>query len=711
MAEEEVKLIAAPLGKVAATIAPGGELVLDVLYTYPINATEAYKWVNSNDGVVSIEPSPDNKSCTVKGLKDGGAYVSVVSVSDDRTISRCLVTVKSPKVVRLTSLSLNKTSLSMHPGTTFVLKATARPSNATHRTVAWSTNDPDKKVLKITENSDGSVKVEAVGYGSASVIARTQAQRGYAVCRVTVKDLSVSSVSFSSTKRSVYLKTPNVKVFPTVSPATAANTAVTLDSSDKSVAEIDEYGMLTIHKTGRTVITATSVANARKYAKCTVTVYSRPIKSLALTGAPDAPLDVGDTATLTASAVPADADDPTVTWTSSDENIVRVADKAAGAIEAVGPGFADLTATSNSNSRVRITRRVYVRSDGDSDAMRSIWIAGAGDAVIGGESRAKHKTSPMFDRRFDDMIVNKDNMADDTTANGTALQHVKQYFEGGNVIGILNLETTLTTSSRSANKSFTFRGKPEYAKTILYDNGIDVVTLANNHTIDFGSGGYKDTQRALNTAGVKYCGSGVSYPKNLVVTANGVRVGFLGYVSKGTSASTVRSQVKALRKKCDMVVVSYHWTDVEQFYYRMPNSKQRMLARAAIDAGAKLVLGHHVHRVSGVEKYKGGYIAYDQGNFFTNAIGTTNTPSPNNPMAGKDFDSIIYRQKFNVFKDGYVEAVGVADGGIEIVPVCTTSSQKVNNTMPKPYTDPEDIRRVLSTVNRFSINFQYPISK
>ena len=681
-----------------------GQFELSVLYTYPSDATEAYTWVNSNDKYIAITPSEDGKRCTVEGLKDGKAYVSVVSASG-KTLSRCLVTVKT---VRVSSVSLNNKALILPPGATYELRTIVKPSNATYKSATWRSSD--EKVLKIVASDDDSATIQAVGKGPAYIYATTRTRK--VACRVTVKDLTVTSVKFPSKKRTVYLHSPvPVKVTPVVSPSTAPDTTLTYKSSKVEVATIAEDGTLTLHGVGTTIITARSVANPAKYAECTVYVSSRPIKSLTLTGGPDGPLNPGETATLTASALPADADDRSFAWTSDKSDVVKVTDPTNGAIEAVGPGYADLTATSNANPNVKLTVRVYVRGG----AMKSIWIAGGGDAVIGGEMRTKHPTSARYDVRFDDMINNVGGMADDPLANGSAYQHVSKFFNGKNVIGILSLEVTLTNSKKPINKTFTFRGKPEYAGSILAANGIDVVTLANNHTVDFGSGGYRDTQRALDRYGVKYCGSGVSSPKNIVTTENGVRVGFLGYVSQYASASTVRKQVKALKTKCNMVVVSYHWTDVAQFYYRKPNSKQRALAHAAIDAGAKLVLGHHVHRVNGVEKYKDGYIAYDLANFMTNAVATQNKPSADNPMAKQDFDSIIYRQNFNVFEDGYVEAVGLTDGGIEIVPISTTSTKKlidgkpINNSMPKPYTEPADINRVLDTLNRFSINFSYRI--
>lgn len=692
---EPVSLTAAPLSKLAVTIAPGEQTELDVVYTFPTGATEGYGWTASNGTVVKITPNPEGgASCTVEGLKDGKSYVSVVSESG-KTLSRCLVTVRTVKVK---AVSLNKRTLTMHPGTTFDLKATVKPAGATYRSIQWrSTNE---KAVKITNRADGSATIMAVGNGKASIVASSLVRK--AVCSVTVKNLSVSAIKFSPNKRTVYLHSPTpVKVYPVVAPATAADTSVTLTSSDESVAEIADDGTLTLKKTGKTVITARSVNN--KVAKCTVTVATRPIKSLKVTGAPEGPIDPGEEGVLSAAVTPGYAENRAVKWTSSEEGVVTV-DPDTGAYRALSGGVAVIKATSVASPAVSAAYTMRVRGG----AMRTITISAGGDAVIGGETRAKHATSPKFDQRFKNMISDPVLSDDPTATNGIAFQHVKRFFEGGDNIGILNLEVTFTgPKTKPNNKTFVFRGEPEYAQTILKNNGIDVVSLANNHTGDFGSAGYRDTMRALNAAGVYYCGPNVPTSRSIYTTENGVRVGFLGYVSKGASASRIRAQVKALKKKCDMVVVSYHWTDVKQFDYRMPNSKQRTLARAAINAGAKLVLGHHVHRVSGVEKYKDGYIAYDLANFMTNAIATQNRVGPYNPMGKQDFDSMIYQQKFNVFEDGYVEAADIT-----IIPLSATSSKTVNNTMPRPF-DParewDDYMRVINNINRFSINYRYSV--
>jgi len=169
----------------------------------------------------------------------------------------------------------------------------------------------------------------------------------------------------------------------------------------------------------------------------------------------------------------------------------------------------------------------------------------------------------------------------------------------------------------------------------------------------------------------------------------------------------MRSQIQSAAKRYDMVVVAFHWTDVFEFRYNAPSGHQKSLARAAISAGADLVVGHHTHRLNGIERYKGKFIVYDLGNFVTIARNPLNAFQSNNPQGKYDYDSMIYQQKFNVWTDGFVEA-----GEITIIPCAITSAyaSQVNTCQPTPYTASADIDRVMATIRRYSPDFsEFPI--
>ena len=200
-----------------------------------------------------------------------------------------------------------------------------------------------------------------------------------------------------------------------------------------------------------------------------------------------------------------------------------------------------------------------------------------------------------------------------------------------------NLELPLTERGQQAQKDYTFRAPPSVVAG-LTSAGFNVLTLANNHVLDYGAEGLLDTLAALDRAGIAHPGAGRNRAEAhapAVLTVRGVRLAILAYVNTpddGVSgwvaestragpstpgvawgtADTVRREVAAARGKADLVIVALHagWE-----YTGPPSPVQRELAYAAIDAGAALVLGAHPHVLQGIELYKQAPIVYSLGNF------------------------------------------------------------------------------------------------
>ena len=160
--------------------------------------------------------------------------------------------------------------------------------------------------------------------------------------------------------------------------------------------------------------------------------------------------------------------------------------------------------------------------------------------------------------------------------------------------------------------------------------GFDAVSLANNHSLNAGQQPLLDTFKALNAANVKYFGAGANISearRPAIVEAKGVKFAFLGYDDitgnvYGATASrpgdspmnvkNLTADIKAARDVADVVIPFFHWGIEYQLY---PNARQRDVAKAAVEAGAGLVLGSHPHWVEAIEFYKGVLIAYSMGNF------------------------------------------------------------------------------------------------
>ncbi|RFZ78473.1 CapA family protein [Lacrimispora amygdalina] len=181
------------------------------------------------------------------------------------------------------------------------------------------------------------------------------------------------------------------------------------------------------------------------------------------------------------------------------------------------------------------------------------------------------------------------------------------------------------------DKQFTFRLNPDRV-TMMNEIGVDIVTIANNHTLDYGTDALLDTCTALDGAGIRYVGAGpdMNRAKQLeTMEVNGKTFGFLaasrvypdpdwvanskkpGMVS-GYDPSILLEEIQKARSLCDYLVVYVHW-GVER--EEKPKDYQRQLGQQIIDAGADLVVGSHPHVLQGVEYYKGKPICYSLGNF------------------------------------------------------------------------------------------------
>ncbi|SNB47374.1 CapA family protein [Geobacter sp. DSM 9736] len=193
-----------------------------------------------------------------------------------------------------------------------------------------------------------------------------------------------------------------------------------------------------------------------------------------------------------------------------------------------------------------------------------------------------------------------------------------------------NLEAPITSGGTEfRNKRFRFRCNPKTA-TALRNAGFSLVTLANNHILDYGIAGLEHTLSHLSRAAISFTGAGAdlsSARQPALISVKGKTIAFLAYsltlpaeffatpFRGGTAPGFpgyIKKDIARARSKSDHVVVSFHWGDE---LAALPKPTQAAAARAAIDAGAVLVLGHHPHVLQGIEHYKNGVILYSLGNF------------------------------------------------------------------------------------------------
>jgi Bacterial capsule synthesis protein PGA_cap len=197
---------------------------------------------------------------------------------------------------------------------------------------------------------------------------------------------------------------------------------------------------------------------------------------------------------------------------------------------------------------------------------------------------------------------------------------------------ITNLEGTYSTpgpskcAGSSSNVCYAFQAPPSYAKALAW-SGIDLVNMANNHSMDYLRRGYLQTQAALKRVGVQYAG-----PPNTVTRVNvrGVRVAVMGFSPYPWSAplNDVPVAAKLVRRaaaEANIVIVlmhagaegadQIHTPYGTQYFDGEDRGNVRAFAHAMINAGADLVLGSGPHVIRGIERYKNRLIAYSLGNF------------------------------------------------------------------------------------------------
>ncbi|MGB9588662.1 MAG: CapA family protein, partial [Armatimonadota bacterium] len=277
------------------------------------------------------------------------------------------------------------------------------------------------------------------------------------------------------------------------------------------------------------------------------------------------------------------------------------------------------------------------------DISGRITIAVVGDVLLGGKVRTPAER----------------------VAESEPLLHVQSVL-GNADVAFCNLECPIsargtptplkTPGDLAAKREFLFRGIPQAAK-VLASAGFDVVSIANNHILDYGEEALEDTIAHLRSVNVKHCGAGKDLEAArtpAVIEVGNTRIAILSYVWAGTlpdtcffeagrpgsgcamlhtgedgrlseeSAEILAEDLRAARALADFVIVSVHW-GIERMHRPCP--WQRKLARLMIDRGADAIIGHHPHVLQGIEVYNGKPILYSLGNFVFPSIHNANNDS------------------------------------------------------------------------------------
>jgi poly-gamma-glutamate synthesis protein (capsule biosynthesis protein) len=300
---------------------------------------------------------------------------------------------------------------------------------------------------------------------------------------------------------------------------------------------------------------------------------------------------------------------------------------------------------------------------------------------------------------------NGDYVENDKKSGKNVLDKVAPYFLKSD-INFCNLEAPISDKGKPiAGRSAAFRSYPGMEE-ILKKSGITFVSLANNHSLDYGWEALSDTMERLKSAGIGYSGAGKNLDearKPAVVEKKSMKIALLSYTANvntpmGFKASANRhglnpmrispllpnhvnmedieamqEDVAKLQKETDFLAVSCHWGISEGGTHTV-TQHQEIIAHSAIDAGADMIIGHHPHALQPVEIYKEKAIIYSLANF---VFGLEEDFPKENIL----FQCLFSKHKINEVK--FLPCYMSNDNTPEIVSPEDNNGQKVINLMRK----------------------------
>lgn len=267
--------------------------------------------------------------------------------------------------------------------------------------------------------------------------------------------------------------------------------------------------------------------------------------------------------------------------------------------------------------------------------------------------------------------------------------NVVEYFEADDFT-IINLEGALTDGGTPVNKTHRFRGSTAYTQ-IMTCSSVEAVTLANNHSGDYGTEGYESTRTVLEEAGIAY----VEQDDFLIYTTEtGLTIGLYAVTYEHVAEQDIYDAITRLVEDdtIDLVIFAPHW-GTENSY--RANEMQTRISRNVIDLGASIVYTSHAHVLQPIEEYNGGIIYYSMGNF---CFGGNTNP--------KDYDTALIQQEVIRDTDGTVSL-----GETTLVPCSISSTTGSNNYQPTPWApDTAEYARILQKLDGTFTGADLPVN-
>lgn len=337
-----VKVDGISISDTAITLYKGSTKKLTAVITPSGAADPAVTWSSSDITIAKVDSTGTVTAVSVPTGKTFGEATITAQSSNPAVKATC--TIKVLPAVLITSLTLNKSDLAMNVGDEETLTVTGTPTNATNKTISWTSSNP--AVASVTSAG----KIIAAGKGTTVIKAESTDGSGkYASCVVTVNNIQVLNVYLD--KSSFDLSegdTATVKA--TIYPNNSTTQTLKWTSSNSSVATVDSKGNITAGSTkGYAIITAAATDGSGKYAECVV--LSKPkvyVTGVTINYGTTLDLMLNDSTYLKATILPTNATTQTVTWTSSNTSVATV--DASGLLKGIALGESTITATADSKT-------------------------------------------------------------------------------------------------------------------------------------------------------------------------------------------------------------------------------------------------------------------------------------------------------------------------------------------------------------------------
>ena len=295
---------------------------------------------------------------SVQALSVGTAIVTIRARGTDYTdpldpknYSKTITINVKKEDVAVSSLVLDKSTLSLPVNGTYTLTATVGPDDATDKSITWTSANPSN----VSVDSTGTVKVLRDYTGDVVITAKTNSSGITQTCKVSVNSIKVDGIAISDTSATLY-KGSWKQLSAVITPSGAADPAVTWTSSVPQIATVDSTGKVTAVapsytdglgvKHTETIITA-QTSNASVFATCTVKVLDAVLITSLTLNKSELALNVGDEETLTVTGTPSNATNKTLVWKSSNPDVASVS---GGKVIAAAKGSAVITATATDGS-------------------------------------------------------------------------------------------------------------------------------------------------------------------------------------------------------------------------------------------------------------------------------------------------------------------------------------------------------------------------